>query len=287
MTKILITGATGTTGAQITRGLIDRGHSVRVGVRDPKKAEALAALGAEVVRYDYDAPETLAPAFAGVERLYLLTPFAPGFERLGAQAIEAAKQAGVKHVLRISALGADSKSDFWPSHGHGVVEQALADSGLGYTVLQPSFFMDNFFNFHTHTLKSQGTYYGAAGQGQISYVSSKDIADVAVQILSEPAAHLGQTYVLTGEEALTEAQVADLASRVLGKKLSYTNLSPEEFAAGARDSGVPEPFVQAMTGFEAVKANGWGASVSPAVRDILGRAPESFEQFLSRSRARL
>lgn len=287
MTKILITGATGNTGAQIARGLIERGHSVRVGVRDPKKAEALAGLGAEVVRYDYDAPETLAPAFAGVERVYLLTPFAPGFEKLGASAIEAARGAGVKYILRISAVGADARSDFWPARGHGLVEQQLAQSGLDYTILQPTFFMDNLFNFHGNTLKSSGTFYGAAGDGRSTYVSSGDIAEVAVALLSQPEGHSGKSYVLTGEQALTETEVATLASRVSGRKLSYTNLSAEQFAAGARQNGVPEPFVQAMTGFEGVKANGWAAAVSPAVREILGRAPETYEQFLSRSRDRL
>lgn len=287
MTKILITGATGNTGAQIARGLIERGHSVRVGVRDPKKAAALAGLGAEVVRYDYDAPETLAPAFAGVERVYLLTPFAPGFERLGALAIEAARGAGVRYALRISAVGADPRSDFWPARGHGLVEKQLAESGLDYTILQPTFFMDNLFSFHAHTLRGEGTFYGAAADGRVSYVSSGDIAEVAVALLSRPEGHSGKTYVLTGEEALSEAEVAALASRVLERKLSYTNLSAEAFAAAARENGVPEPFVQAMTGFEGVKANGWGASISPAVRELLGRAPETYEQFLRRNRDRL
>ena len=290
MTKILVTGATGNVSSQILQHLLDRGtapSSLRAGVRDPAKAQSLADAGVEVVRYDHDEPATLAAAFDGVDRAFLLIPFVPGFAELGAQAVDAAKAAGVKHVVKLSAFGADASSDFWLAKNHGQSDEAVANSGLGYTIIRPTFFQDNILNFSGDTLESQSTFYGASGDQPVAYVSSNDVAAVAAEVLLHPDAHAGKTYDLTGGEAVTNAELAALLGKVAGKPITYTDLTLDQYADGARQNGTPEPYVEAFAGLENIKAQGWAAPVSPHVQQVLGRVPESYAAFLERNAPRL
>lgn len=287
MTEILVTGATGNVSQQVVSSLLEQGASVRAGVRDPDRATRLAEAGAEVVRYDHDDPPTLTAAFDGVERAFLLVPFVPDFAELGRAAVEAARQAGVKHVVKLSAIGADAASDFWIARNHGLVDEALAASGIGYTILRPTFFMDNFINYAGATIRAQGTFYGAGGEQQVSWVSSRDIAAVAAEALLHPEKHAGQTYELTGGEASSGAEVARVLSSALGREITYTDLSLDQYAEGARQRGTPELFVEAFVGLEKVKAQGHAAAISPHVEQVLGRKPERLADFIQRNADRL
>lgn len=291
MTKILVTGATGNVSQQVVQLLLEMGPTtsiqIRAGVRDPERARDLAEAGVEVVRYDHDHPQTVAAAFEGVERAFLLVPFVPDFAELGRQAIDAARTAGAKHIVRLSAAGADPSADGWLPRNHGQVDQALEESGLGYTILRPTFFQDNIINYSAPTLKSQGTFYGTSADPKVAYVSTRDIAAVAKEILLRPEPHPGKTYDLTGGEGVTAVELAELLSRITGRSITFTHLTPDEYADGMRQSGTPEPYVEAMLGLEYVKANGWAAQVSPHVEQILGRRPETYADYLNRNADRL
>lgn len=279
---ILITGATGTVGSRVAAALLERGERVRVGVRAPEKAAALREAGAEVVRLDFEDPSTLAPAFEGVRRAFLLVPFVEDFDRLVPEVLAEAKRAGVSFVVKLSAVGAEPDALLPIGRRHAAADRAVAESGLGYAILQPTFFQDNILKFQRDALREQGAFYGASHGGRASYVSSRDIAEVAAEILVDPAAHDGARYVLTGPEALEDARVAELASAAFGAPVRYVDVPDDAYADSMRQRGAPEWMVESMLGLERLKSSGQAAGVSPAVEQILGRPPEPMASFLSR-----
>lgn len=286
MTKILVTGATGTIGKQVVRALRERGLAVRAGARTPETLKDLQALGAETVRIDWDDSATLAAAFAGVERVFLLTPFVEDDLPHVEAALAAAREAGVSFILRMSAAGADADAPAALPRHHGQGENLVKDSGIGWAVIRPNFFQDNFVTFQSGSIKAQGAFYGASGEGKTTYVSAADVGASAAAILAEPDKHASQTYVLTGPEAVSDGEAAGLISAQIGREVKFVNLSADDLAASLRGQGAPEWQVQALLFLESAKANGWASQVSPAVESITGRAPESLQTFLTRNQAR-
>lgn len=284
----LITGATGTVGNQVARLLLDAGQSVRVGTRKPEAAADLRKRGAEVVQMDLEQPATLSAAFHNVDRLFLVGPQAdPEFGAHVKPIVQAARAAGIGFVLRLSALGADADGSFTLAVQHGRAEKHVIDSGIAWTILQPTFFQDNLINFGGDGIRNHGSVFGASGDGKVSYISSADIARVSAAILTDPSGHVGQRYVLTGGEALSSAELAQLTSDVLGKPITYVDLPEAQLAAGMRQTGMPDWFIDSFIALEGIKRAGYAEAVSPAVEQITGRAPESYRAFLERNRGKL
>lgn len=281
--KILVTGATGTCGKQTVQRLLELGAEVRAGARSEEAGKKLAARGAEVVPFDFDRPETLRPAFAGVASAFLVTPFVDKPLPLVEAAVEAARAEDVSHLVRLSAAGADPRSEAALPRKHGLGELAVQRSGLGWTVLRPTFFMDNFVNLQARAIATTGRFYGASHGGRTAYISSRDIAGVAAAVLTEPKAQAGLTLELTGGEALSDAEVAERLGDVLRKAVEYVDLDPAQYAEGLRGQGTPEWMIEELVFLEGVKAAGWAASISPVVEELLGRPPETLTDFLVRN----
>ena len=287
MPNILVIGATGTIGTQVVAALRERGAEVRAGVRDPAKATALRELGAQLVRFDYADPSSYAAALDGIERVFSLSPFSADFEHVLAPFAASLREAGIAHVVRISASGADPASPLELGRRHAAAEAAIRDSGVAWTILRPTFFMDNFINFAGASVREQGTFYGASKDQPVAYVSTRDIAEVAAEILLAPSEHAGQTYALTGPSAVRDTEVAQTLSEALGREVRYIDLSPDQISAGAMQQGAPAWRAEALAGLETVKAQGWAAEVSPAVAQVLGREGERFDAFVTRNLDRL
>ncbi|HLM72809.1 MAG TPA: SDR family NAD(P)-dependent oxidoreductase, partial [Polyangiaceae bacterium] len=147
MAKIVITGATGTIGQEVARALLEAKEDVRILARDPSKVSELQRLGAEVVAGDLDDQASLERALQGAERLFLLTGFVESCVPQVRNAVEAAKAAGVRFILRMSAAGADPNSQFSLAKHHGESEDLVKGSGLAWAVIRPNFFMDNLLNY--------------------------------------------------------------------------------------------------------------------------------------------
>ncbi|MEO1270818.1 MAG: NmrA family NAD(P)-binding protein, partial [Myxococcota bacterium] len=162
---------------------------------------------------------------------------------------------------------------------NGSAEQVV-QTASAWTIIRPSFFMSNAILYQAAAIKATGSFYGAAEEGQYSMISPEDIAAVAAAILQNPTAHQGQTYTLTGGQALTEAEVATAITQVSGRAVSYVNLTPEALGAALAEQGTPAWQVQAQLDLESVKRNGWAAEVSPAVETVLGRPPQTFAEYL-------
>jgi len=284
---ILVTGATGTIGRELTQALLAGGAQVRLGVRSAEKVADAVARGASAVRFDWADPSSFREAFAGVDHAFLLTPPHPGINEQLTAALVVAKEAGVSFVIKLSALGAAPDAPLALSRLHAEGEAIVRASGIDSTILQPTFFQDNLFNFQGAALSSHNAFFGASGQGKTSYISARDIAEVAAAILRKPEAHRRQTYVLTGGEALTDSEIAVLLSEHAGRPIAFVNLSPEQLASSMREQGTPDEVVEITVGLEQVKAAGWAEAVTPIVASILGRPPERLADFIQRNAARL
>ena len=288
---LLISGATGNIGSELTKLLSQRGIAFRAMVREPAAAAALAALPgahskgtgspgsslAQVIAGDFDDPASLDRALAGVERAFLVTPSTAESEARQLAFVAAAQRAGVRHVVKLSQWAADAASPVRFLRYHAVVESALKASGMAYTFLRPNLFMQGLLGFRDMIL-AKGAFFAPAGTAAISAIDVRDIAAAAAAALTEPG-HEGKTYDLTGPAALTHTEMAALLSIAIDRKIAFVDV-PE---GAMRDAlvGLHMPAWQADGLIEdyAHYRHGEAAEVASGVRDATGQAPRSFADF--------
>ena len=274
---ILVLGATGTTGGEVARQLIAAGERPRLLVRDPAKAQAYAG-GAEVVAGDLGDADSLAAAMRGVSHLYLVSPVPTAEPAV----IDAARQAGVEHVVKLSVVGADDPVLIF-SKWHAASERHLMESGLQWTMLRPGNFMTNALAW-ADTIRAEGVFYQPTGDARYATIDPRDIATVAVQALTQPG-HAGQGYTLTGPEALSAAEYAERLSAVLGKPVRHVDVPPEAAQAGMRASGMPESYVEALLDLLAAMKAGHASATTDTFTRLTGRAPGTFDAWAQRHAA--
>jgi uncharacterized protein YbjT (DUF2867 family) len=276
---IFVAGANGNIGRELVGRLVRRGVRVRAGVRSQRAADALKQLGAEPVVVDLGDVKSIAAALAGVERAFSLSPLVPNQAELGVKFVEAAVRAGVEYVVRASSFGAGSP-DIVLNAWHREAEVALEDSGIPFTLVRPTFFMQNYLSFGAGTITSEDAFYLPHGDGAIASIDVGDIAAVAATVLTEDG-HAGRAYELTGPEALTGHDIAAILSRATGRTIEYVDV-PE---AAARRSltalGTPAAVVEALLELAAVIRAGRRAEVTPAVSQVTGIRPRAFERFVT------
>jgi uncharacterized protein YbjT (DUF2867 family) len=276
--KILVTGATGNVGSKVVEQLSAAGIAVRAAVQSTSKATKIKSAGVEPVEFDFTRPETLPAAFDGVEKVFLLTPFVPNMVELGLRAVNAAKKAGVKYIVRLSAMGANFEPSFPLGHWHREVEKAVESSKIPYTILRPNSFMQNYSTALSGDIKTQSAFYLPMGDAKLSVIDTRDIAFVAAELLRNPG-HEGQTYELTGPDALSNYDVAEILSKVTGRKINYISVPEEGARKGMKDAGMPDWTIDALNELFAVQRAGKMGTVSSAVERITKRKPISFSQF--------
>lgn len=270
---ILVTGATGKVGGQALRRLVEKGLDVRAFVRDPAKIEALG-LGVEAARGDLDKPETIPPAMAGVDKVLVV---AGGWDIPGedANVIAAAEAAGVGQVVLLSSLGVEAGVASGPFHAPG--EEKLRSSGLGWTILRPGFYMANAMMWRD-TVVGEGVIYEPTGTGRHALVHPADVGDVAAEVLASDA-HAGQTYELTGPEAISSADCAAALWAALGREIRHVDVPDEAFRAGLAQAGVPAPVAENLARYYAMVKAGEFELVTTTVADLLGRPARTFQDW--------
>ncbi|MBF5045784.1 SDR family oxidoreductase [Aggregicoccus sp. 17bor-14] len=277
---ILVTGATGTIGGEVARQLIAAGVRPRLLVRDPKKAREFEGK-AERVQGDLAKPESLDAAFKGVEKLFLVSAGVDG-RTLEKNAAAAAKRAGVKHIVKLSVIGADQPELVF-SKWHAEMERAVRDSGAAWTFLRPGNFMSNAL-FWVQSIKDQGAIYEPTGQGRYASIDPADIGAVAVKALTQKG-HEGQAYTMTGPESLSVGQVAEKLSRALGKPVKHVDVPPEAAREAMLKAGMPAPYVEALLDLSAFLKAGKADVVLPTVEQLLGRKAGTFDDWAKRNAA--
>jgi uncharacterized protein YbjT (DUF2867 family) len=270
---ILVTTA-GKVGSETVRLLRQRNLPVRVLVRDPAKAKALADAGAEIAVGDLDVPASIDAALAGVTTVVLVSPAIPAQEL---NVVHGAVRAGVGHVIKASSK-ASADSPIARRRGQTEIEAGLAASGLPHTLLRSNGYMQNVLMLAPAISRTDG-FGSSAGDGRIGMVDARDVGAVAAEIAAAPAPHAGKTYRLTGPELITNDDVAAVLSRLLGRTITYRRLSFDEDRAAMIAAGVPAPIAEMNAQAFSLIAEGDAAWVSEDVASLLGRPARSFERF--------
>jgi NAD(P)H dehydrogenase (quinone) len=275
-TRIAVTGVTGGLGGRVARRLAERGVEQRLVVRDPGRAPELA--GATVGTGSYDDGEALRRAFDGVDALLMVSASeAPDRVRLHATVVDAAVAAGVERIVYTSFLAAGPECTFTFGRDHWHTEQHIKASGLRYTFLRDSIYLD----FLPRMAGADGVIRGPAGDGRVAAVARDDVADVAVAVLLGDG-HDGRTYDLTGPEALRMDEVAGELSKVSGRTVTYHDETLEEAYASRASYGAPDWEVAGWVTTYVAIAKGELDRVSDDVATITGHPPIGLADYLRR-----
>lgn len=278
---IAVTGATGQLGRLVIEQLLNKipAHEVVAAVRSPAKAEVLKQAGVAVRLADYNQPETLTAAFAGVDRLLLISSSEVGQRSAQHQAvIDAAKSAGVKLIAYTSLLNLDS-SPLLLAHEHRDTEAALTASGVPFVLLRNGWYTENYAASIAPAL-AHGAFIGSAGEGRIASAPRIDYAHAAANVLvAEDQA--GKVYELAGDQSYTLAEFsAEIASQS-GKAVDYVNLSQQEFAAALKGAGLPAGLADMLADSDAGAAQGALFDNSHALSRLLGHVTGSYQQVIT------
>ena len=276
---ILVAGATGTTGGEVVRLLQEQGEPFTAMVRNAAKAEALQAAGVDTVVADLADRASLGLAMKGAESLFLLSASVADQADLQLNAVEAAEKASVGFIVKVSALGADPESPLALGRAHAEVEEGLAASGIPHAILRPGSFMQNFLG-SAETIRGQDQFYGSSGDGKIAMIDARDIAAVAVALLTGEE-HTGGVYPLTGPEALSNTEAAAVISEVVGREIRYVDVSGDAFKAGLLNAGLEEWLADDLVTLNDMLAEGVEARVTDGVDRVTGRPARTFAQFVA------
>jgi uncharacterized protein YbjT (DUF2867 family) len=276
--SILVTGATGNVG----RHLVAELSAVDVGVRLASRSGPASPTGS-AVRFDFTEPPTWAAAFTGIDVMFLVRP--PALSRVRRDllpAMAAARALGVRHVVFLSLQGAE-RNRLVP---HAGIEAWLRASGMGWTFVRPSFFVQNLATSSAADIRERDLIIVPAGSGRTSFVDARDVAAVAARAVCDPGAHAGRAWTVTGRRGATYGEVAHLLSADLGRPIRYANPSLPRFLAHARWTlGLPAPMVAVTAAIYTTARLGLAAGVTEDVPAVLNRPATSLASSLHLERA--
>ena len=219
VSTVLVTGATGQVGGAVLEELVRRGVQARAMVRTEDRSAGLAALGVKAVVGDLERPETLPGVLSGAGRVFLMSRDDPNQPEMEGALIEAAGRIGVGRIVKLSASGAAPDSPVALMRRHAQAERILEASGVGYTILRPQLYMQNFLRFGP-SIATEGRFAAPMDDRQFALVDVRDVARVAAAALTEEA-HAGETYVVSGPEALSYGDAAEAIGAAIGEEVAY------------------------------------------------------------------
>jgi uncharacterized protein YbjT (DUF2867 family) len=274
--KILIMGATGRVGAELVKLLTEKGEALRAATRSPSTASARLPCFAEAVEFDFDRPETFAPALKGVAKVFLIArPGENHADKVAIPFIDMARKEGVRLIVNLTAMGVEQDDSFTLR----LLEKYVEASGIPYVHLRPNWFMQNFNSGPMLAdIRATGGLHLPASDAKLSFIDVRDIAAVGLAALTEPR-HAGNAYTLTGGEALDHYQVVGILSRAAGKTITYVPLSEEVACAALGKAGVAADLIERWTKFYRMVRQGLCASVAHDAELVLRRPTIAFEQY--------
>lgn len=282
--RAFLTGATGTVGREVCRGLLARSVEVRIGARASSAVASVLPGVLDVVNLDFEDRAISPSLFEGIDAFFFMTPLIEDQVAASRCVLDAALEGGVRRIVRLSsrAAGWDDRSELraW----HREIDDAVKDSAASWTILRPCSFFQNFINYQAESIRMMSSIIVPQGDGLISYIDALDIGEAAAECLTNAAGHHGQTYVLTGNRAYGVKGVAAEIGRVIGKPLTYISVEEEQARDTMLQIGTPSWLAEAgLAVFAHAKAGG-EAAVDPALTRIIGRPATSLSEFVERNR---
>ena len=274
MSRILVVGASGTVGSELSRLLAAQGETV-------VKATSRKPGAADQVQLDLVSRAGLKAAFDGIDRAFFLAP--PGHadqEALLAPLIDEAKARGLKKVVLMTAMGANADENA-PMRK---AERRLEASGLAYNIIRPNWFMQNFNTFWLHGIQTAGQIFLPVGAAKGSFIDARDIALVAARLLTSEAL-ANRDFDLTGPRALDHAEVAAILTRAAGKTIVFTDITPEAMLQGLLGAGLPKDYAEFLVLILGYFKAGYAERTTDAVLQVTGQPPRTIEQYAQDYRA--
>jgi len=274
--KILITGITGNVGSEVAKILIGMDQPVKGAARNITNIEKQYGGSIDYVKFDFEDPNTYDAALKDVSRIFLIRPPQIGdVKKYINPFIDRAKMRGIKHIVFLSIIGAD-KNPFVP---HNKIEKHLKTSGIAYTFLRASFFMQNLSTFYKDIIKYQNDIFIPAGKGKTSFIDIRDIAEIAVKAFFD-STYRNNAYSLTGSEALDYFEVANIFTDVLGRKIIYSNPSSSEYKTRMKILGEEKEFIKVMANLYFAVRLGIAAVITDETRKLLRKPPITMMEFV-------
>lgn len=283
---VLIPAATGQVASRLARRLRDVGVPVRALARDRVKVlEMLAGPrgdlgGIEVAVGPLDNGAFLADALRGVEIAFLSVGTDPRQTALEKGFIDAARQAGLPHLVKLSTIDAGRQAPNPVGRWHAEIEDHLAASGVASTILRPAYFTTNLLRTAAPSVARTRRWAGTSPHGRIAMIDPRDVAETAAAIITN-AALRGPTYELTGPDAVTLPEVAGMLSRLLGREITYVSTSQEEMRRAMADRGVPDYYAEVAMGIDRSVEAGLHERVTGEVEKLVGRPARTVADFLT------
>ena len=276
--NVLVTGGTGKVGSQALRTLLpSRQIKVRALVRDAAKARWIEEAGGELVEGALEDDDAVRRAVRGVDTLVLITPAgAHAFEQ-AMQVITPAREAGVRKVVRLSAIKAAEDGPTDNTRQHGRTERAILESGMSYVFLRPNYYMQNLLG-SLGSILGQGKLYAGVGDARVGVIDARDVGDsIAGAVLTD--AFDGQALELSGPESITHAAIATAIGNAVGRTVEYVPVPPEAAGEALRQFGADEWYVQVIKDYSRAYSDGFGDFVTDAVKSLAGHPPRDIATF--------
>ena len=274
---ILVSGATGNAGSKVVHALLESGKEVRAFVRDADRARAIFGDAAELAVGDFADPHSVRAGLKDVESVFLSGADDPRRVEWETAAIDAAAAAGVRRIVKLSSIAAEPGAPvaFWDWHGR--IERHLQRSGIGAVVLRSSVYMSNVVAGAAQVAR-ESRLYAPAGDARIAMIDPRDVGAAAAAALTT-GGHEGRTYVLTGPEAITYAQVAAELSAATGREVDFIHLPDEDARQGMVQAGTPDAIAEQVVNVFKMLRQGMAEQVTRTVEYLTGRPPRDFASF--------
>ena len=282
---VLVIGATGRVAAHLTKRLCADGVPVRALVRSPAKAAATFAGIAEpeILAGAFDDQTVLRKAFDNIEVAFLALGTSLDQIRLEKGLVDAAAQAGLPHLVRLSVLDPDVHGPYEVARKHGALDEHLRASGVPHTLLRPAYFSSNLLAA-APSIAEHDRWIGTAPSGRVAIIDACDVADAAAAVIQDRGLR-NAVYHLTGSAALTFPQVAEHFSAVLGRRISYVAVDEPAVRQSMAARGVPDWLVDVALGIDAAVRADRHAAVTGELRRLIGAPPRTVEDFIRDHRA--
>jgi len=280
--KLLVAGANGLNGRLLLKKLTENNIPVRAMVRNKDRAKDLENETTEIIEADFSSPATLDKAFESIEQAYIVTAIHPDAVTYFNNFFQAAKKAGVKHVIKLSGLGSSANSPSEILRQHHQSDEQLVQSGLDFTVIQPNSFFQNILG-QARAIQRKGRFGMLLGDASQSLVDMNDVAEATVRTIQDKS-HRNKIYPLTGPESISGNNMAEQLAELLEKPIRYKpvsgTLANQEMLAG----GLPEWNANALVEIMELFATGAFSETTSDLENILDREPNRFADFVTENR---